>query len=92
MADEKVAKQYSDVASAEKEVLKQKQQLNRYQSIPKSSTGETHNVGNAPTPEPAEPTVNEPGYVVFQTPPAEPHASGSSSHPSASPPRPAAKA
>jgi hypothetical protein len=83
MADDKSAKHYSDVASAEKEVLKQKQQLNRYQAIPKSSTGETHNLGNAPTPDPVEPTVNEPGYVMLQTP-AEPAGA-------APPHRPAAK-
>jgi hypothetical protein len=67
MADEKGAKPYTDVATAEKEVLKQKQQLNRYQAIPKSSTGETQNLGNAPTLEPIEPTVNEPGNVIFRT-------------------------
>jgi hypothetical protein len=55
------------VAAAEREILKLKQQVNRYQAIPRSSTGETQNLGNAPTPDPLEPTVNEPGNVVFQT-------------------------
>lgn len=57
---------------AEKEGLKAKQELNKYQSIPRSSTGETQNIGNAPTPEPLEPTINEPGYVVFQNPEPKP--------------------
>jgi hypothetical protein len=55
------------VANAERELLKLKQQVNRYQAIPKSSTGETTNLGNAPTPAPIEPTVNEPGNVIFET-------------------------
>jgi hypothetical protein len=84
MAEDKSAKHYSDVANAEREVLKQKQQLNRYQAIPKSSTGETHNLGNAPTPDPLEPTVNEPGFVMFQTPPPP------ESQQAAPPPKPAA--
>jgi hypothetical protein len=75
MADDKkaehvhaeAAKHYGLVADAEREILKLKQKINKHQAIPKSSTGETHNLGNAPTPDPVEPTVNEPGNVVFQT-------------------------
>ncbi len=73
MAEDKTTEHLSAVANAEREILKLKQELNRYQAIPKSSTGETQNLGNAPTPEPAEPTVNEPGNVVYQAP-AEPEA------------------
>jgi hypothetical protein len=65
MADEKA----TAVANAERELLKLKQQINAYQAIPKSSTGETQNLGNAPTPDPLEPTVNEPGNVRFENPP-----------------------
>jgi hypothetical protein len=64
MADEKA----TAVANAERELLKLKQEVNKAQAIPKSSTGETQNLGNAPTPDPLEPTVNEPGNVVFQNP------------------------
>jgi hypothetical protein len=64
MADEKA----TAVANAERELLKLKQQVNASQAIPKSSTGATENLGNAPTPAPLEPTVNEPGNVVFQNP------------------------
>lgn len=69
MADDKTA---TELANAEREILKLKQQLNRYQSTPKSSTGETQNLGNAPTPAPLEPTVNEPGNVIFHNPEAAP--------------------
>jgi hypothetical protein len=79
MADDKAKaegeKYHSEVAKAEREILKLKQKINRHQAIPKSSTGETHNLGNAPTPEPVEPTVNEPGNVVFKTH-SEPDAEG----------------
>jgi hypothetical protein len=63
------AKLQEQVANAEREMLKLEQQINKYQSIPRSSTGETHPLGNAPTPDPVEPTVNEPGNVYLQTPP-----------------------
>jgi hypothetical protein len=93
MADDKGAKLQTDVANAEREMLKLKQQINKHQAIPKSNTGETQNLGNAPTPEPAEPTVNEPGYVIFQNP--EPKAAASSgsgeSHSSTPPHRPAGR-
>jgi len=74
MAEDKSAQLQSDLAKAEQEILKLKQALNRYQSMPKSSTGETQNLGNAPTPEPLEPTVNEPGNVIFHNPEAAPPA------------------
>jgi hypothetical protein len=69
MADaSEAAKQLHDkVAQNEREILKLRQEINKYQAVPKSSTGETHNLGNADTPIPIEPTINEPGHVVFQT-------------------------
>ena len=85
MADPKAdeaAKLQSQIAAHEREGLKLKQQLNKHQAIPRSSTGETHPLGNAPTPDPIEPTVNEPGNVMLQTPP-EPAAAGAAKPPAA---------
>jgi hypothetical protein len=67
MADE-LKRAHEAVAQAEKEHLKLLQQLNKLTAIPKSNTGQTENLGNAPTPAPLEPTINEPGNVVFQNP------------------------
>ena len=78
MADAKqdeAAKLHSALANHEREGQKLLQQLNKHQAIPRSSTGETHPLGNAPTPDPIEPTVTEPGNVFLQTPP-EPAAAG----------------
>jgi hypothetical protein len=70
MADE-VSKAREALAQHARELKKLEQQINKLTAIPKSSTGQTENLGNAPTPPPLEPTVNEPGYVVFENPPAE---------------------
>ena len=77
-ANDEGAKLQAAVAAHEKEGLKLKQQLNKHQAIPRSSTGETHPLGNAPTPDPIEPNVMEPGNVFLQTPaePAAPAAAG----------------
>lgn len=72
MADEKpsASSHAADlIANLERQGLKVKQEVNKIQSIPKASDGRTENLGNAPTPPPLEPTVNEPGYVVYQNPP-----------------------
>jgi hypothetical protein len=77
---ERASKVTDEVAQHQRAIKKLEQEINRYQAIPKSSTGETHNLGNAPTPPPLEPTVNEPGYIVFQNPP-DPAASVASKPP-----------
>ena len=57
------------IAEKDKHIKELEQEINRLQAIPRSSTGETYPLGNAPTPEPPEPTVNLPGNVMFQSPP-----------------------
>jgi hypothetical protein len=59
----------AQIAELEKQKLKLDQEINRLTAIPRSSTGETQNLGNAPTPDPIEPNVNEPGNVIYQNPP-----------------------
>lgn len=58
----------AQIRQATKTMMEAQQALNRHQAIPRSNTGATENLGNAPTPPPLEPTINEPGYVVFQNP------------------------
>lgn len=92
MADPKhdeAAKLQSALANHEREGQKLLQQLNKHQAIPRSSTGETHPLGNAPTPDPIEPTVTEPGNVFLQTPPDPAAGAAAAPKAPASGPRPA---
>jgi hypothetical protein len=57
------------VAEKDKQIKELEQEINRLQAIPRSSTGVEYPLGNAPTPQPPEPTVNLPGNVMFQSPP-----------------------
>lgn len=69
MADKDAGSKAAEAsAKALKDFQKAQDEVNKLTAIPKSSTGETENLGNAPSSPPAEPTVNEPGYVVFQNP------------------------
>ena len=87
-AEAESAKLQGAVADAERAYQKAQQALNKHQAIPRSSTGETQPLGNAPTPDPIEPNVTEPGNVFLQTPP-EPAAGAAAPKAPASGPRPA---